>query len=280
MGYSSSLSDKEWEIIEPLLPRKKKTCPPKWTKRQILDGIFYQLKQGCNWADLPNDLPPYSTVYWHYKQWRESGVLREIMTALHEQVRGQAEKKPKWTTLIIVDSQATKNTCNASIDSKGFCSYKATNGIKRNLGVDSLGLPFFTLCTKASLSDDKALIEMFAQNIDYFKSKPVNIPKITVMVDHGYHPDKLIPALEEIYPQIMTKIRFKVAPKMSSQEKKALGISGFVVIPMRWIVERSNAWMDRCKILVKNFDRTLDNSNARIHLCFIRLMLKRLAKAS
>jgi transposase len=280
MVYSSSLSDQEWEIIEPLLPKKKKTRPPTWTKRQILDGVFYQLKNGCNWADLPRDLPPYSTVYWHYKQWRESGLMRKIMTVLHEQVREQAEKKPKWTTLIIVDSQATKNTCNASTESKGFCSYKATNGIKRNLGVDSLGLPFFTLCTKASLSDDKALIEMFAQNIDYFKSKPVNIPKITVMVDHGYHPDKLIPALEEIYPQIMTKIRFKVAPKMSKQEKKALGISGFVVIPMRWIVERSNAWMERCKSLVKNFDRTLDNANTRIHLCFIRLMLKRLAKAS
>jgi transposase len=67
---------------------------------------------------------------------------------------------------------------------------------------------------------------------------------------------------------------------MSKQEKAAQGISGFVVIPMRWIVERSNAWMDRCKSLVKNFDRTLDNANARIHLCFIRLMLKRLAMAS
>jgi len=89
MGYSSSLSDQEWEIIEPLLPRKKKTRPPTWTKRQILDGVFYQLKNGCK-------------------------VLREIMTALHEQVREQAEKKPKWTTLIIVDSQATKNTCNAT----------------------------------------------------------------------------------------------------------------------------------------------------------------------
>ena len=78
----------------------------------------------------------------------------------------------------------------------------------------------------------------------------------------------------------MTKIRFKVAPKMSKQEKVALGISGFVVIPMRWIVERSNAWMERCKSLVKNFDRTLVNANARIHLCFIRLMLKRIAKPS
>jgi transposase len=280
MGYTTDLSDQEWGIIEPLLPKKKKTRPPEWTKREILNGIFYQLKNGCNWADLPKDLPPYSTVYWYYKQWREAGILNTISEQLHAQTREQVKKKPKWTTLIIVDSQATKNTCNASVESKGFCFYKATNGIKRHLGIDSLGFPFFTHCTKASVSDDMGLIEMFEANIDYFKAKPVNIPKITVMVDHGYNPEYLTKELEKIYPQIMTKIRFKVAPKMSKQDKKSQGISGFVVIPMRWIVERSNAWVERCKSLVKNFDRTLANANARIKLCFIRLMLKRLAATS
>lgn len=93
MLYSSSLTDKEWEIIEPLLPQKQKTRPPVWTKRQILDGIFYQLKNGCNWGDLPRDLPPYSTVFWYYKQWRETGVLDEIMNKLHGKVREQAQKK-------------------------------------------------------------------------------------------------------------------------------------------------------------------------------------------
>ena len=78
----------------------------------------------------------------------------------------------------------------------------------------------------------------------------------------------------------MTKIRFKVAPKISKHEKKSQGISGFVVIPMRWIVERSNAWVERYKSLVKNFDRTLVNANARLKLCFIRFMLKHLAATS
>lgn len=92
MAYSSSLTDKEWEIIAPLLPQKKKTRPPLWTKRQILDGIFYQLKNGCNWCDLPKDLPPYSTVFWYYKHWREDGVLEEIMAVLHSMVREQVKK--------------------------------------------------------------------------------------------------------------------------------------------------------------------------------------------
>jgi transposase len=92
MPYSSSLSDKEWEIIEPLLPKKKQTRPVRWTKRQILDGIFYQLKNGCNWCDLPKDLPPYSTVFWHSLQWRSDGALEQIMTTLHSRVRQQAKK--------------------------------------------------------------------------------------------------------------------------------------------------------------------------------------------
>jgi len=91
MAYSSSLTDEEWEILEPLLvrvlPQKKQTRPPNWTKREILDGILYQLKNGCNWEDLPKDLPPTRAVYWHYKQWRAAGVIEKLMSVLHRQVR-------------------------------------------------------------------------------------------------------------------------------------------------------------------------------------------------
>ncbi len=150
---------------------------------------FYQLKNACNWQILPKDLPPYSTVYWHYKQWREQGTIETLMSVLHSQVSSTwaGEKKTKWTTLIIVDSQAVKNTCNASVESKGFCPYKCVNGIKRHLAVDILGFPFFTSCTTADVSDDQGLIEMLNDHLDYFRLKPVNIPKITILLDHGYH---------------------------------------------------------------------------------------------
>ncbi|PZO15384.1 MAG: IS5/IS1182 family transposase [Leptolyngbya foveolarum] len=177
----------------------------------------------------------------------------------------------------MIDSQAVKNTCNASVDSKGFCFYKATNGIKRHLAVDTLGFPFFTHCTSANVSDDAGLIEMLTEKIDYFKSKPMNIPKITILLDHGYHPDTLTDALEQVYPKIMKKIKFELSPKPSKVEKAAAGKTGFVPVAARWVVERSNAWMERCKILVKNFERTLPNANAKIDLCFVRLMVKRLA---
>ena len=187
-----------------------------------------------------------------------------------------------------------KNTCNASVDSKGFCFYKSTNGIKRHLPVDTLGFPFFVHCTKASASDDQGLIERLELNIKYFKSKPVTVPKITILLDHGYHPDTLTKTLTQIYPQIMTKIRFELSPKPSKAERQAQGQSGFVPVAARWVVERtvpyggfpsigdcvrerSNAWVERCKSLVKNLERTLAHATAKVNLCFIRLMLKRLA---
>jgi transposase len=90
--YSSSMTDEEWSLVEPLLPKKKLTCPPKWTKRQILDGIFYQLKNGCNWGDLPKDFPTYSTVFWHDKQWRSQGIIQKIREELHRRLRQQEKK--------------------------------------------------------------------------------------------------------------------------------------------------------------------------------------------
>jgi hypothetical protein len=180
---------------------------------------------------------------------------------------------------MMIDSQAVKNTCNASIKSRGFCVYKATNGIKRHLAVDILGFPFFTHCTKANISDDQGLIEMLSANIEYFKAKPVNIPKITILLDNGYHLEKIIKALQKVYPQLLTKVKFELSPKLSKSEKEEGGKSGFVPIVARWVVERSNAWVERCKSLVKNFERTLENAKAKLDFCFIRLMLKRLAKA-
>ena len=97
MPYASSLTDAEWEVLEPLLVEillpKKRTRPSNWTKRNLIDGIRDQLNNGCNWENLPKDLPPYSTVYWHYKQWREAGAIEQLLGVLHGQVREGVKKK-------------------------------------------------------------------------------------------------------------------------------------------------------------------------------------------
>ena len=153
--------------------------------------------------------------------------------------------------------------------------YKATNGIKRHLAVDTPGFLFFTHYTTANISDDAGLVEMFTITIDYFKSKPVNIKKTTVLLDHGYHIDYRVRELQNVYPEIMTKIRFERSKKPSKQEDQ--GKKGFVPAIARWVIERSNAWRSRCNILVKNYERTLANAMTKMNLCFVRLMIKRLS---
>jgi hypothetical protein len=140
-----------------------------------------------------------------------------------------------------------------------------------------VGFPLFYALYKASVSDDAGLLFDVDTHIDYFRSKPVNIPKITILLDHGYHPEYLTQELKQVCPQMMKKIKFELSTKPSKQEKAATGKSGFVPAIARWGSERSNAWMERCKILVKNHERTLANATTKLNLCFVKLMLKRLA---
>jgi transposase len=93
MRYTSDLMDEEWEVLERLLPRRDKTRPMNWEYREIINGILYQLKNGCSWANIPKDLPPYSTIYWHYKQLKKEGVIERINQELHKLARAKAKKK-------------------------------------------------------------------------------------------------------------------------------------------------------------------------------------------
>ncbi|MFN6566611.1 transposase [Dendronalium sp. ChiSLP03b] len=118
---------------------------------------------------------------------------------------------------------------------------------------------------------------MLSVRIDYFKSKPVNIPKITILLDNGYHPEKLEFELKKVYPQIVNKIEFHLSPKPSKAHKEKEGKKGFVPVKARWAIKRTNSGMEKCKGLVENFERTLDRAATKVNLCFVRLMLKRLA---
>ncbi len=121
---------------------------------------------------------------------------------------------------------------------------------------------------------------MFTVNIEYFSSKPVNIKKITILLDYGYHIDYLVRELQKVYPEIMTKIRFEPSKKPLKQEKEAERKKGFIPAIARWVIERSNAWRSRCKILVKNYERTLVNARTKINLCSVRLIIKRLSASN
>lgn len=146
-------------------------------------------------------------------------------------------------SLFISDSQVVKNTESAR--EKGFCVYKLTNGIKRHLTTDTLACPPMVHATTANVSDNQGLIELIIKYLPFFKSKPVNTKKITFLIDNGYSVKVLMKELTKVYPAIGTKIRFKVTPKPRKDPDK----KRFQPVHKRWIVEQSNSFMEKCRVL-------------------------------
>jgi len=158
-----------------------------------------------------------------------------------------------------------------------FSLYKNVNGIKRHLLVDVLGT---VKCTKASLSDDQGLIDIIQENQDFF----LNLPEghvITILLDNGYHKDFLEKEIAKINPELLKFIKIEITEKITPEQKEKSKKEkpekqGFVVQAKRWIVERTNAWINQCRILWKNCEGKLSTSEAKIRLCSIRLILRRL----
>jgi len=177
-----------------------------------------------------------------------------------------------------------------------FSLYKNTNGIKRHLLTDVLGSPYFVKATKASISDDKGLLEIIKENIDFF----LNLPKghiVTILLDNGYHKEFLEKEIRKINPKLLDFIKIEITEKITPQQRKEAkeenpDKQGFVVQSKRWIVEklkcssdllqttpvarRTNAWVNQCRVLWKNCEGKLSTSVAKIRLCAIRLILRRL----
>ena len=174
-----------------------------------------------------------------------------------------------------------KNTDTANIETKGYCHYKCTNGIKRHLLVDVLGNPYFVKCTAASISDDEGLLKIIRENKEYF----LNLPDghiITILLENGYHKEYLEAEIEPLDGQLRIKIRIELAAKITPEQKAVSKQEnptkqGVVVIAKRWIVERTNAWINQCRVLWKNCEGLLITSETKIRICAIRLILRRIA---
>ena len=174
-----------------------------------------------------------------------------------------------------------KNTDTADIETKGFCWCKATNGITRHLLVDVLGNPYFVRCSKANLSDDDGLLAIIRENKQYFLDLPTE-HRITILLDHGYHQEHLEEQIKEMDSRLSSRIRIEIAEKITPERRAAAKAEnptkqGFVVIKKRWIVERTKAWINRCRGLWKNCEGLLKTSETKIRICAIRLILRRIA---
>jgi putative transposase len=260
--YLSDLTDEQWVILKPLLPPPRTQhggVPRQVDMRTVLDTLLYQNRTGCQWDMLPHDLLPKSTVYDYFAQWRDDGTWAKIVNLLRTRVRVQEGREPTPSAACI-DSQSVKTT-EVGGSERGYDGGKKINGRKRHVLVDTIGLLLVVLITSAALDDGAAAIKLLTQiSADDF-------PRLTVIFgDSKYHNHDLAAWLKEHRPGWRIEVK-----------KRPVGSPGFVPLPQRWVVERTNAWHGRARRNSKDYERKPESSAARIHLSNIQLMLHRLS---
>src|SRR5436190_4829409 len=254
--YPSDVTDEQWALIEPLIPVYPGGRPRKTDVRDVLDAILYLLRTGCQWRYLPKDFPPRSTVWRYFDQWRHNGTLDNIHDALRKKVRTQ-EKPYQPRTTASVDSQSVDTTSGG--EQRGRDNAKNVDGRKRHIVVDSMGLLLAVLVTAASADDGAVASRLFAR----LEGQPVGKVR-RMFADSKYHNYAL-------YEWVQENAAWKLVIVQRPEGKK-----GWVELPLRWTVERTFAWLGKCRRLSKDREKSVRSSEAFVKLAMIHLMLNRL----
>ena len=261
LRYPSDLTDEEWSLIEPLIPPAKRGGRRREVvMRQVVNGVMYVLSTGCQWRYIPKDLPPRSTVHDYLTRWNYDGTIEMIHHALYVQCR-EAMGREASPTACVIDSQSVK-----SVEKGGPVSIRpgmtrvrrseARSGIS---WFDTVGLLLHAVVHPADIQDRDGGVLLLST---LFGMYPF-LAKL--FADAGYQGPQFATAVAEVLPHLSVEI-----VKRSDQA------SGFVVLPMRWVVERTLAWLNRCRRLAKDFESLSRNARAFLQLASIRLMLRKL----
>ncbi len=257
--YPTDLSDAEWIRLRSYLPTPKAQGRPRThSLRDVFDAIFYVLKSGCHWRLLPHDFPPWSTVYYHFRRFRSSGLWFLILKAVRAAERKRVGKDPQ-PTAAIMDSQSVK-TIEESAHPSGYDAHKNVKGRKRHLLVDTLGLVLSVYVTSADVQDRVGARCLLAG------LKPLLPHLKKIWADGAYTGEKLAGWLEE---------RGGWKLEIVERDREA---RGFEVLPKRWIVERTFSWLIRNRRLSKDYERRVQTSETLVEVATIRLLLRRLAR--
>ena len=257
--YPSDLNDSEWQLLQPLLPAPAKRGRPRQRDlREILNGIFSLLRSGCAWRLLPKEFGPWSTGHDYYRRWRQQGVWAQINHTLRQKVRVAAGKTDEPSGAIL-DSQTSKTGDPAC--ASGYDAGKKIEGRKRHGVVDTLGLLLRVMVGPAHVPDRdgaRPLLQAVLQCCSGLRK---------IWADSGY-----AGALVEWFQE-------QAGPRDCVLEivRRLEGVSGFHILPKRWIVERTLGWLVKSRRLARDYETATQSSEAMIYLTMIRLMLNRLA---
>lgn len=273
LRYPCGLTDAEWAVVERIFdPPGRTGRPPKYPRRLMLDACVYVLRSGCSWRMLPKDMPPWTVVYRTFRRWLAKGYFELMYDELRVLWRSHERRNPDPSAAIL-DSQSVKTSQQGG--PKGFDAGKKVKGRKRHLVTDTLGLLLAVMVTAAGVQDRDAAMPV----VDLAKDKVAGIELL--YVDAGYAGTRAreIRAKHDIEVQVVRHPANRnvgtwyqgQAPLFPDTAK------GFVVLPKRWVIERTNAWNDRPRRMNKDHDRNLAVSEGWIWLAEGRRLLRRIA---
>jgi putative transposase len=260
-SYPSDLTDDQWVILELLIPASKHGGRPREVDmREIVNAMFYINRSGCQWDMLPHDLPPKSSVYVYFAQWRDDGTWQTLVDALRTKVRTEIEERDATPSAGSIDSQSVRSAGQPA-DDTGYDGAKKITGRKRHLVVDTLGLLLAVVVTSAAIDDGAAAPEVLKQ------LTTEKFPRLKVIwADNKYHNHKL---LDWVGGDPGRRWSLTVV-------KRPEGTKGFVLLPKRWVVERTHAWIGRCRRHSRDYERYTSSSAAMIQMTSLGTMLHRL----